>query len=817
MTHGKKTIRYPVWSAMIFASMGFLAEPFPSFANQLSIYPAEIQLNQTDARHRTIIVETLENGVTVDRTLEATASLSIEGIAQIDESGTFTPVGNGTATVTYSFGDLEATQLIKVTQVESVPPISFRHDIEPVLMKAGCNTGACHGSAKGKNGFKMSLFSEDPSLDYLNFTREQMGRRINLADPESSLLLQKPSGWVDHEGGVVIRSKENSYKTLLQWIKEGAYDDPADVREMTKLEILPKSFVLEGEGKTHRSVVIAHYSDGATRDVTDLSILATNDDSVLKVDDTGLLTSASRGEAYLLARFGQLAVISQAIVLPEGGQPSWPEDATAANYVDDQIFAKLKNLRLVPAESCSDEVFVRRVFLDIAGLLPTVDETTAFLSDTNPGKRGALIDELLDRPEFPEIWSMKWADLLKVKATNELDRKAMHRYNDWLRESFASNKQLDVMVRELLTSQGGNFTEPAVNYYVVETDPKMMAENVAQVFLGLQIKCAQCHNHPFEQWTMDDYYSFASFFSQVGRKSSSDPREAILYDKKSGEIGHFRTGQAMPPKYLGGDKPEIGGRDRRALVAEWLTAPENPWFAKNIANRVWEHFFGGGIVDPVDDVRATNPPTHPELLDQLGERLIETNYDLRSLVREICNSYTYQQSTRPRDPESKDTRNFACQRVRRLPAELLLDAITSVTQHDVKFKNLPRGSRAVQVADGNSGNYFLSVFGRPIRDSVCACERREEPTLGQVLHLINGGTIDTAIQSKNGRVANLVSSTTEDATILEELYLAAYSRRPLDAEKTSITGFLADSEDRKQVFEDVLWSILNSKEFVFNH
>lgn len=786
-------------------------------AGTLSVYPAEVQLNSADAVHRVVVMETRDDGVTLDRTADATATLSVEGVVSLEESGICRPVADGTALITYRIGGLEASQIIRVKGAGTIPPMSFRHDVEPVLMKAGCNTGACHGSARGKNGFRMSLFSEDPSFDYTHLTRDQMGRRINPADPESSLLLQKPAGWVDHGGGVVLRTKDDAYAALLQWIREGAQDDPSGVVEMTSLEVLPKQLVLEGKGEAQRFVVVASYSDGSTRDVTDLAVLSSSDDTVLEVQDEGRAVSGNRGEAYILARFGQGAVISQAIVLPEGGQPEWPADAVPRNAIDERIFAKLKKLRLLPAEVCSDEVFVRRVHLDIVGILPTVEETRRFLDDPNPEKRAALIDALLERPEFPEIWAMKWADLLRVKATNELDRKAMHRYNDWLRESFAGNKRIDQMVRELLTSQGGNFTTPAVNYYVVESDPRMIAENVAQVFLGLQIKCAQCHNHPFEQWAMDDYYSFASFFSQVGRKGSSDPRETILFNRGSGEVNHFRGSYSLPPKFLGGAAPDTTGRDRREVVAEWLTSPENPWFAKNIANRVWDHFFGGGIVDPVDDVRATNPPSHPDLLDDLARRLVETDYDLRALVRDICNSHTYQQSTRPRSPEYGDTRNFACQKVRRLPAEQLLDAITSVTDYKVKFNNLPLGARAAQVADGNSGNYFLSLFGRPPRDTVCACERREEPTLGQALHLINGDAIDAAIRSEEGRLAGLVSSTTEDGPVLEELYLAAFARRPLDEERTAVSGHLAGAENRREVFEDVLWSILNSKEFVFNH
>jgi hypothetical protein len=451
-------------------------------------------------------------------------------------------------------------------------------------------------------------------------------------------------------------------------------------------------------------------------------------------------------------------------------------------------------------------------------VLPTVEETAAFLGDTAADKRQRLIDQLLERPEFSELWAMKWADLLRVQTVaNAIDRKALHRYNDWLRGAITTNKPLDELVRELLSAQGGNFASPAVNFYVAESDPTKLAENVAQIFLGIQLQCAQCHNHPFERWTMDDYYSFAAFFAQVGQKGSTDPRERIIFDRRSGEVANKKDGRQMAPTFLGGPTPDVSVRDRRAVLGDWLTSPENPWFAKCIANRVWQHFFGKGITDPPDDVRVTNPPSHPELEEALAKRLVEVRYDLRALVRDICNSYTYQMSTQSRDPGIKDERNFSRALLRRLPAEQLLDALCTVSDSTVKFANLPLGARAVEVANGDSGNYFLGLFGRPARSTVCTCERRGDPTLAQVLHLVNGDTMTAALKASGGRVERLAAPEVTPTHAVEELWLAAYSRKPTDQERQFTETYLANAADKRAALEDVFWSVLNSKEFVFNH
>lgn len=786
-------------------------------AQSLAVYPSAIQLDNARDPQRLVAMWTRADGVTIDVSAQATVAMEPANLAEWTDLR-FVPKADGEGTISLTYEGQTVSVPLVVRNVALDPPMSFRNDIEPVIMRAGCNTGACHGAASGKNGFGLTLFGFDSSVDYTNLTRQVMGRRLNVAQPHESLMLQKPTGQVDHEGGTRFEKESPLYAMLHRWISEGAQNDPAEVPSLTGIEMLPSEAVLEADGSTQRFVVRATYSDGTDRDVTDLAILASEDNAIVNLDETGLATSGSRGEVYLMARFGTFAVVSQVISVPSDAALSWPEDAVAANYIDELVYDKLRKIRVAPAKIGSDEIFLRRVYLDTLGVLPTVDEARAFLDDAAPDKRAKLVDALLDRPEFAELWAMKWAEVLRVSAVpNVLDPKGMHRYNDWLRQSVINNKPIDQLVQELLTAEGGNFTEPAANFYLIEREPPQMAENVAQVFLGIQIQCAQCHNHPFERWTMDDYYSFAAFFAQVGRKGSSDPRESIVFNRGSGEVANLKDGRQMPPKFLGGETPDVNGKDRRAVLAEWLTSSENPWFAQNIANRVWDHFFGRGIVDPPDDVRVSNPPANAALIEELGKRLVEYDYDLRRLIRDICTSNTYQLSTQPREGSVADEANFATASVRRLPAEMLLDAVAQVTETDVKFRSLPLGARAVQVADGKSGNYFLDVFGRPPRDSACTCERRNEPTLAQTLHLINGDTLTSAIQAGDGRLAKRVADEAPTEAIVDELYLAAYARRPQDDERQRLVDYVAASEDRKLALEDAYWSILNSKEFIFNH
>ena len=812
-------MKYDVITTMRRGILGLaiVSLPLTASAVTLAAYPAEVRLEHQRDHQRVIVQQTKDDGVSVDLTRDVTVTFAPEGIASWDANKRLVPVADGTTTMTVTAPTGETVAVpVTVSNAQLVKPASFSNDVEPVLMKAGCNSGACHGAAVGKNGFRLTLFGYDAATDYVNLTRDLRGRRMNAANPVESLMLTKPTGEVAHEGGTKLTKGTLLYGMVEEWIAQGASSDAGQAPGLDSIQILPPYSVLQGEGSPQQYVVIAKYTDGTDRDVTDLSVMNSSDEQTLKLDDTGLATAGGRGEVYVMARFGTFAVVAQSIVLPADSQLQWPE-TPVNNYVDEYVQAKLKKLRIAPAELCSDETFVRRVYIDILGILPTVEETRAFLTDTAPDKRAKLIDALLERPEFPELWSMKWAEVLGVKTSVTLNRKGMFRYNDWLREKFTTNTPIDQILRELLTVKGGNFTAPAANYYLAEADPTKIAENVAQVFLGIQIQCAQCHNHPFERWTMNDYYSFAAFFSQIGRKISGDPREQIIFDSHSGEVAHIKSGQAMKPKFLGGAEPDVTTRDRREAMAEWLTAPENPWFAKNIANRIWAQFLGVGIIDPVDDVRVSNPPSNPQLLEALAKKLVESKYDLKVIVRDICNSYTYQQKTQTRDPNLVDNRNFAHAVVRRLPAEQLLDAITQVTESKVKFASLPLGARAAQVADGNSGVYFLELFGRPGRNSACVCERRGEPTLGQTLHLINGDTMNAALKDPNGRISRMSTAALTPDAVTEELYLAAFSRQPTPEEKANLVSYIGSATDPRQAMEDMAWSILNSKEFVFNH
>jgi len=770
-----------------------------------------------------MVVAAYEDGRTADVTESGGLAATDPTIAALEAGSRLRPLADGTTTLRAAFGGLTAEATVAVAGAAVIPPRSFMLDVEPVLMRAGCNAGACHGSAKGKNGFRLSLFGFDPAMDHLHLTRQTLARRLTTSEPEASLLLLKATTTVAHQGGVRFDAASPYYRSLREWIDEGAAFDGETAPDLTGLEILPSQMVLIGAGEgrpgdRQRLIVRAQYADGSDRDVTDLALLASLNDNALDVDAEGVAQAKARGEASIIARFRTMAVVAQAIVLPpEEGFP-WPETAPTGE-IDRLIDAKLRRLRMVPSSPAADEIFVRRLYLDVIGLLPTPAELRRFMEDPAPDKRARLIEELLGRPEFPELWAMKWSELLRVEAASQrISPKAMHLYNAWLRDQIRRDVPIDEMTRALLTAEGGNFANPAANFYVGERDPNTLAENVAQVFTGIRLQCAQCHNHPFERWTMDDYYSFSAFFAQIGNKAAEDPRETIVFNSGSGEARHVRDGRPMAPRLLGERTPaDVAGRDRRQVLAAWLTSPENPWFARTFANRVWEHFLGQGIIDPADDVRVSNPPANPELLDYLAARFVASRYDLRGLVREICNSRTYQASTATHPTNAEDLRNFSHRLPRRLSAERLLDAICQVTETPEKFPGLPLGARATQIADGPSGNYFLGIFGRPSRASVCTCERRDEPTLSQALHLINGQTINARVRSDRGRLARLLGEGRTPSEIVEEIYLAAYARPPREEERARVESFLAGAGDARAGLEDVFWSVLNSKEFVFYH
>jgi len=803
-------------AAFLIALLVLVATAAPAATARLDLYPPDIQLRGSLARQQIVVVATHPDGVTEDVTAKARFSVAGGGIVRI-ENGTVYATGNGQCTLQAQYDGQSATTPLAVQEVAVARPVSFRRDVMPVFMRAGCNTGSCHGSARGKDGFRLSLFGFDPEGDHFRLTRELGYRRVNLAVPEDSLVLQKALGAVPHTGGKRFEPSSEYAKTLVAWLQAGAPNDPASEPTVESVEIFPHQMLLEGAGGKQQMIARARYSDGTQRDVTLLALFYSNNDSSAPVTPNGLVTAAQRGEAFILARFNTKTVGSQAIVLPAGLKYS-PPTVPPANYIDELVNAKLQKLRIEPSGLCSDEAFLRRATIDISGVLPTEEEYRTFLDDKSPDKRAKLVDGLLQRKAFAEIWAMKWAELLMVHSGGEtqISYKSIYLYATWLTEQIAGNVPLDQIVRQLLAARGGTFSSPPTNFYQVERDTLKTAENVSQVFMGVRVQCAQCHNHPFDRWTMDDYYGFAAFFSQIGRKEGEDYREIIVFNSGGGEVNHPVGGRVMEPKFLGGPKADCRGKDRREVLADWLTAPGNPFFAPSVANRIWAHFFGVGIVEPVDDVRVSNPPINPELYQQLGRKLVEYKYDFKRLVRDICLSQAYQRTTQTNASNAGDQRNFAHARVRRIQAEMLRDSISQVTETKDKFRGLPLGARAVQIADGATSDYFLTTFGRSPRETVCACDVHMEPTLSQALHLLNGDTVQNKI--REGQVIqHLLAAKKGLEEIIRTLYVRCLSREPAADELERLKKLLEGQPKPADILEDIFWSLLNSREFCFNH
>ena len=803
-------VPYALTLTLLFASSAIAA---PS----LKVFPDAISL-ETARDHQSIVVQLAQDdGITRDVTGDAQLTLGDASFATLDKN-VLRPAADGSTTLIVKLGDQSVSVPVTVKDAKTDRSISFKLDVMPIFMRSGCNSGSCHGAARGKDGFRLSLFGYDPDGDYQRLTREIATRRINLALPNESLMIMKSTGQVPHTGGTLFPQGSGLHQTLLRWLEAGAPQDPPTVATPVSLEILPKQLVLEGEGTTQRMTARAKYSDGTDRDVTHLALFLSNNDNSAKIAPDGVVTAGKSGEAFIMARFATFTVGSQAIVIPKGLNYTWP-NPPENNYVDTLVNNKLKKLRITPSEMCSDEVFIRRASIDIVGRLPTPEQYAAFMADTSANKREKLVDELLSRKEFVEVWVMKFAELLQIRTTDNqtVSYKAALLYYNWLSEKLSAGVPMNKIVQELLGANGGTFKSPAANYFQVTTETLLLAENTAQVFMGMRIQCAQCHNHPFDRWTQNEYYQFAAFFSQIGRKQAEDPREIIVFNSGGGEVAHPVNGAAMKPKFLGGDSPDVAGKDRRVVLAEWLASPQNPYFAKNLGNIVWAHFFGRGIIDPVDDVRISNPAVNPELLDALGSKFTEYNYDFKRLVRDICTSRTYQLSTRPNETNEQDTKNFSHAAIRRIRAEVMLDCITQVTETKDKFRGLPVGARAVQIADGQTSNYFLTTFGRASRETVCSCEVKMEPNLGQALHLINGRTTNDKIR-EGAVVQKAVEAKKTPEQVIEELYVRCYSRKPTAPELEKIKALLPEKpNEQRGVLEDAFWALLNSQEFMFNH
>lgn len=788
--------------------------PASAARSELVIYPPEVSLSGARDTQSIVVQQVSPSGLTRDVTTEARLVIgSPAGVAELDGTR-IRPVSDGAAKLIAEFGNDQADASLRVEGATADPPLSLRQDVMPILMKVGCNTGKCHGAARGQDGFHLSLFGYDAAGDHFAMTQEISGRRINLARPEASLLLTKALGQAPHGGGPRFDEGSPAHETLLRWVREGAHDDPPEIAEAVRLELYPPEAVLAGEGQRQRLTARVVYSDGSSRDVTPWAVYLSNNDNSAAVDEQGVVTSGKSGEAFVMARFATFTVGVPVITLP-GGSTEPLEPPPAWNVVDEAVHNKLRKLRIAPSSVCTDEEFLRRVTVDLTGLTPTAEQREAFLSNTSPEKRSELIDELIQSESFTDVWTMRLSELLRIRTSNQVSYKALLGFHNWVRRQVADNRPLDRMLADVLSSSGGTFDTPSTNYFQIEANTQQIAENVAQTYLGMRIQCAQCHNHPFDRWTMDDYYGFTAFFAQVGFKQSQDPREMIVYDSGQGEVRHFVEGRGVTPKFLGGPVPDLSDADRRHALADWIVSDENPAFARNVVNIVWAHHFGRGIIDPVDDVRISNPPSNQELLDLLADELIDSDYDLRALVRLVCNSRTYQLSTLPNETNKHDVANFAKASIRRLRAEALLDSISLVTETTDNFPRLPVGARASQIADGATSNYFLTTFGRAPRETVCACEVDVQPNLSQALHLINGeASNDKVIQG--GVIARLLEDGSSPEEVIDNLFLRCFSRTPTDFESRKLLADIDPSNPQERL-EDLFWALLNSKEFVFNH
>ncbi len=703
----------------------------------------------------------------------------------------------------------------------------------PVLFRAGCNSGTCHGSARGKDGFMLSLFGYDPKGDYSRIVEEMVGRRVNTAVPDQSLLLLKATGAVSHTGGKLFPKESEYYRSLLCWIEAGAPDDIGVVPSTSGVTLSNDRLLFEKAGAGEALRVTAKASDGSSRDVTRLARYFSNDESVAKIDPDGKVTAVGPGDTHVFARFSRFTVGAEVIVLPPGSGFAWP-DPPAANYIDELVFDRLKKLRIAPSELCDDATFLRRVTLDLAARPPTVAEFESFLADSHPGKRAAKIDQLLADDAFADLWAAIWAEQLRVIGGNYAPVgthvKAADTFYQWIRRQMRAGRPLDEFVAEMVDASGSNLTNGPVNLYTMlvhkpQFEPKSFASDFSQLFLGVQIQCAECHNHPFDRWTQDDYYGFVSFFTGMKRKPGVEPRERRIYcDPSAPPANHLVDGRPMPAKVLGGAEPVPGGGDPRTALARWLTSPENEMFSRNLANRVWAQLMGRGIVEPVDDVRATNPPANGPLLDALSKHLVASKFDLRALARDVCNSRVYQLSITPNASNRRDLRQFSHAHLRRLRADVLLDSVVAVTGVPRRFSGFPEGTRAIEYYPRESGDTegphfgedFFATFGRSSRATVCAAETKREPTLSQALHMAVGETVRERLRA-NGDLKRMIDAGPSPEAIIDRLYARVLSRHPSVEEKAAMLALVGPEGKDEAVYEDIFWSLLNSTEFAFNH
>jgi hypothetical protein len=714
---------------------------------------------------------------------------------------------------------------------DNTGPISFENDIVPILTKAGCNTGSCHAKAGGgQKGFQLSMLGFEPRDDYESLVKEAQGRRLFPAIPDRSLLLKKACGDAPHGGGIRLLKNSDGYQLLRRWIETGTPYGSGQEPRLETIDVQPSRGLVQRHGEQQLKA-IARYSDGSERDVTELALYESNDEAMAGVSGSGLVhVEEIPGKVAIMVRYqGKVATFTAAIPL---GAPvdNLPEPT---NFVDEHVFANLKQIGVPPSAVCDDSTFLRRVTLDIAGRLPTPEETTGFLASDAADKRDQVIDRLLRSPDYADYFAGKWAPLLKNRRDDAADITSNFAFHAWIRDSLLANVPYDQIVRELLAATGTIIGNPPVAWYKRVKDPKEQLEDIAQLFLGVRMQCAQCHHHPFERWSQDDYYSFAAFFSQVGRKPTDTRGEDLIFHKRGiATATNVKTGEKLTPAALGDDIGEISpDEDPRLKLADWMSSSGNPYFAKALVNRYWKHFFKIGLIEPEDDIRDTNPPTNPELLAALEAHFIASGFDLKDLVRVITRSKTYQLSAQPNEHNLADRQNYSRFYPRRLQAEVLLDSVDDLTGSETSFANLPPGTRAIALPDNsyNRSSAFLQVFGRPNSQSVCECERVESSSLSQMLHLINSSEIKSKLAAGNGRAAKLAASQEPLEGRIKGLYQLAFSRDPSLEELQTAVAYINDpvldaagnpmnpAQSAKENFQDLIWALMNTKEFLFNH
>ncbi|MFO1497524.1 MAG: DUF1549 and DUF1553 domain-containing protein [Verrucomicrobiota bacterium] len=789
---------------------------------------AQLQLRGSDDRRQLLVTRRSADTTLSDCTRDVGYSVTPAGIVAVDGEGQVKPLGNGSAVIEARSADgLTATQAVRVEDYGKVLPVNFPNQIVPIFTKAGCNAGGCHGKASGQNGFRLSLLGFEPEEDYEHLVKEARGRRLFPAAPPRSLLLQKATAAVPHGGGKRLEPGSQDYEMLLRWISQGMPYGKKTDPVIARIEVFPKARTL-ALGAQQQLVVTAHYTDGSCEDVTRSALYEPNDKDLAEMVGNGRLKVYQQpGDVAVMVRYqAKVAVFRATLPLPH----RLSELPAPNNFIDQLVFKKLEALGLPPSDLADDQTFLRRVTIDIAGRLPTAAEADRFMADSNPAKRQAWIDRLLDSAEYADYFANKWSALLRNKRNAPTQARSTFIFHGWIRDSLAQNKAYDQFARDILTAAGDLTEDPPVAWYRQVRDPQAALEDTAQLFMGMRLQCAQCHHHPFEKWSQQDYYGLAAFFTKVTRAPGSQPGEETVYVKRGAPTAtNKKTKQPVQPAGLGASPVKLSPDDdpRRALT-EWLTAPSNPYFARSLVNRYWKHFFGRGLVEPEDDMRETNPPANPELLEGLAAHFVKTGYNLKELVRVICQSRTYQLSAVPNAFNQADRQNFSRFYPKRLTAEVLLDAIDQVTGEDGKFEGLPPGTTAVRLPDNsfNASSYFLTVFGRPEASSACECERSQDASLAQSLHLLNSKEIQEKVSAKTGRAAAWASDTSQnDQARIRELYLWAYGRRPDDTELNLAGNHLykktSGAKDmtlaRREAFEDLLWALINTKEFLFNH